>query len=305
MLRFLLKRVLYIIPVLFGITIVVFFVMRLSGDPATLMLPIDAPKEAIEEFRKEHGLQGPLIIQYVRFVGKAIQGDFGKSIQFYYPAFNIFLERFPATIKLSLAAMALAILVGVPLGILAAVKKYTIFDNVARLLSQIGQSIPEFYLGIVLIILFAVTLRWLPTSGNEGLRSLIMPMIALSAYPAALLQRVTRACMLDVLNKDYIRTARSKGLPEKMIAYKHAFKNALIPLITLVFLRLGEMFGGTVVIETIFNWPGVGRLAVQAILSRDYPIVQVSVVIVAVVFVLLNLIGDILYSLVDPRVRFS
>lgn len=303
MLRFVLKRFLYFIPVLLGITLVVFFLIRLSGDPAALMLPIDTPKEAVEDFRKEHGLDGPLVIQYIRFAGKAIRGDFGNSIQFYYPALHIFFERFPATIELSLAAMTLAILVGVPLGILAAVKKFTIFDNISRLLSQIGQSIPEFYLGIILIILFSVILGWLPTSGKEAPGSLIMPMIALAAYPASLLQRITRACMLDVLNKDYIRTARSKGLPEKLVAYKHAFKNALIPLITVVFLRLGETFGGAVVIEKVFDWPGVGRLALQAILSRDFPVVQVSVVIIAIVFVLLNFIGDILYSLVDPRVR--
>jgi peptide/nickel transport system permease protein len=215
------------------------------------------------------------------------------------------MGRFPATIKLALAAMGLAILIGIPLGVIAAVKKFTIFDHIARFLSQIGQSVPEFYLGIVLIILFAVTLRWLPTSGAERSGSLIMPMIALSAYPTALLQRITRACMLDILNKDYIRTARSKGLSERVIAYKHALTNALIPLITVVFIRLGEMFGGAVVIETVFDWPGVGRLAVQAILSRDFPIVQVSVVVIAVIFVLLNFIGDILYGLVDPRVRYE
>lgn len=269
------------------------------------MLPVDAPKEAIEDFRKEHGLEGPLIIQYLRFVKNALQGNFGRSIQFYYPALGVFMGRFPATIKLALAAMGLAILIGIPLGVIAAVKKFTIFDHIARFLSQIGQSVPEFYLGIVLIILFAVTLRWLPTSGAERSGSLIMPMIALSAYPTALLQRITRACMLDILNKDYIRTARSKGLSERVIAYKHGLTNALIPLITVVFIRLGEMFGGAVVIETVFDWPGVGRLAVQAILSRDFPIVQVSVVVIAVVFVLLNFIGDILYGLVDPRVRYE
>jgi len=269
------------------------------------MLPVDAPKEAIEDFRREHGLEGPLIIQYLRFVKNAIQGNFGRSIQFYHPALNVLMGRFPATIKLALAAMGLAILIGIPLGVVAAVKKFTIFDHIARFLSQIGQSVPEFYLGIVLIIFFAVTLRWLPTSGAEKSGSLIMPMIALSAYPTALLQRITRACMLDILNKDYIRTARSKGLSERVIAYKHALTNALIPLITVVFIRLGEMFGGAVVIETVFDWPGVGRLAVQAILSRDFPIVQVSVVVIAVIFVLLNFIGDILYGLVDPRVRYE
>ncbi len=301
---YILKRLWHTVYVAVGISIISFFFIHLSGDPVMLMLPPDASKDEIEELREDLGLNDPIYVQYWRFASRAVQGDLGSSLYFRVPAINLIMERLPASLELAGAAMLIAIVVSIPLGIISAVKRGSLWDVSSMLGALFGLSMPHFWLGIMLILLFSVNLGWLPTSGRGTLAQLIMPALALGLSLMAMFARLTRSVMLEVLSQDYVRTARAKGLKEKIVIGKHALKNALIPLVTVAGMQFGFLLGGTVIIETVFAWPGVGRLVVQAIFSRDYPLVQATVLVLAVLFVLVNLVTDLIYLYLDPQISY-
>jgi ABC-type dipeptide/oligopeptide/nickel transport system permease component len=302
--RYILKRLWHTVYVAVGISIISFFFIHLSGDPAMLMLPPDATKAEVEALRRQMGFDDPIYVQYGRFAARALQGDLGASLYHRVPALGLVLERLPASLELAGAAMLFALVVAVPLGVVSAVKRGSVWDVASMLGALFGLSMPHFWLGIMLILLFSVTLGWLPTSGRGSLAQLVMPSLALGLSLMAMFARLTRSVMLEVLNQDYVRTARAKGLRERIVIGKHALKNALIPLVTVAGMQFGFLIGGTVIIETVFAWPGVGRLVVQAIFSRDYPLVQAAVLVLAVIFVLVNLAVDLLYLYLDPRISY-
>ncbi|MEW6262469.1 MAG: nickel ABC transporter permease [Thermodesulfobacteriota bacterium] len=302
--RYVLKRLWHTVYVLVGISIIAFFFIHLSGDPVMLMLPGDASKQEIEELRQKLGFNDPLYVQYWRFASRAARGDFGESLQHRMPAVTLIAERLPASLELALAALVVALIVAVPLGVVSAVKRGSLIDLCSMLAALFGLSMPHFWLGIMLMLLFSVTLGWLPTSGRGGWEHLIMPALALGLSLMAMFARLTRSVMLEVLSQDYVRTARAKGLKERLVIGKHALKNALIPLVTVAGMQFGFLIGGTVIIETVFAWPGVGRLVVQAIFARDYPLVQATVLVLAVIFVLLNLAVDLIYVYLDPQISY-
>jgi peptide/nickel transport system permease protein len=268
------------------------------------MLPPNATDEARAAFRSVNGLDQPLWVQFVRFATSALVGDFGNSLRFGQPAMSLVLERLPATTELAAATMALALLFGIPAGVIAAVWRGSTLDASIRLITLLGQAVPSFFLGVLAIIVFAVWLRWVPTGGRGSLAQLILPAVTLAFNLVALLARVTRSCMLDVLKQDYVRTARAKGVWESKVIWLHALRNAFIPVLTVIGLQVGLLLGGVVVTETIFSWPGVGRLAIQAIYARDFPVVQAVVFVFAMIFVLVNLVVDLLYAALDPRISF-
>jgi peptide/nickel transport system permease protein len=305
MTRYILRRILLSVPVLFGILLISFMLTHMSGDPTDLILAPDATDEAREAFRARHGLDRPIWFQFVQFSIHAVQGDFGESLRFNQPAISLVMERMGATTELALAAMAIAIFVGVPAGVIAAYRRNTPADVVVRAVTLLGQAVPSFYLGIVSIIFFAVWLRWFPTGGRGGWESLVLPAVTLAMNLVALIARTTRSCMLDVLGQDYIRTARAKGRSEEGVVWVHGLRNAFIPVLTVIGLQVGFLLGGVVVTETVFSWPGVGRLAVQAIYARDFPVVQAVVFLFAVIFVVVNLLVDLLYALLDPRIGYK
>jgi ABC-type dipeptide/oligopeptide/nickel transport system permease component len=302
--RYLLKRLWHTVYVAVGISIISFFFIHLSGDPVMLMLPPDASKTEVETLRQQLGFNDPLYVQYGRFAARALQGDLGVSLYHRVPALTLVLERLPASLELAGAAMLIAIVVSVPLGVISAVKRGSAWDVGSMLGALFGLSMPHFWLGIMLILLFSVTLGWLPTSGRGSLAHLVMPAVALGLSLMAMFARLTRSVMLEVLGQDYVRTARAKGLAERLVIGKHALKNALIPLVTVAGMQFGFLIGGTVIIETVFAWPGVGRLVVQAIFSRDYPLVQAAVLVLAIIFVLVNLAVDLVYLYLDPRISY-
>jgi ABC-type dipeptide/oligopeptide/nickel transport system permease component len=304
MLRFLLKRLWHTVFVVIGISVISFFFIHLSGDPVMLMLPADASNQEIETLREQLGFNDPLYEQYFRFAYKAIQGDFGNSLYYKIPAMQLILERLPASLELATAAMLIALVVAIPIGIISAVRRGSLIDMGSMLGALFGLSMPHFWLGIMLILLFSVQLGWLPTSGRGGFSHLIMPSVALGLSLTAMFARLTRSVMLEVLNLDYIRTARSKGLRERVVISKHALKNALIPIVTVAGMQFGFLLGGTVIIETVFAWPGVGRLVVQAIFNRDYPLVQSIVLVLALIFVAVNFLVDMLYMYLDPQISY-
>lgn len=269
-----------------------------------LMLPGDASMEEVEQLRQKLGFNDPLYVQYGRFIKKAVRGDFGESLYYHVPALDLILERLPASLELSLAAMVLALVVSIPIGIISAVYRGSALDMGSMLGALFGLSMPHFWLGIMFIMIFSVKLGWLPTSGRGTFAQLIMPALALAMSLMAMFARLTRSVMLEVLSLDYIRTARAKGLREFYVIGKHALKNALIPLVTVAGMQFGLLIGGTVIIETVFAWPGVGRLVVQAIFNRDYPLVQSIVFILALIFVAANLLVDLLYIYLDPRISY-
>jgi len=304
MFRYLLKRLWHTVYVVIGISAISFFFIHLSGDPVMLMLPADASMQEVEHLRQKLGFNDPLYVQYGRFISKAVRGDFGESLYYHVPAMELIVERLPASLELSFAAMFLALLVAVPIGIISAVYRGSALDMGSMLAALFGLSMPHFWLGIMFIMIFSVKLGWLPTSGRGTLAQLIMPAVALALGLMAMFARLTRSVMLEVLSLDYIRTARAKGLREFFVIGKHALKNALIPLVTVAGMQFGLLIGGTVIIETVFAWPGVGRLVVQAIFNRDYPLVQSIVLILALIFVAVNLLVDILYIYLDPRISY-
>ncbi|MGI6130534.1 MAG: ABC transporter permease [Bacillota bacterium] len=286
-----------------GIVIVVFVLVRMLGDPAALMMPPEATKEEIEIFRHAYGFDRPIHVQLVDFMRDLARGDLGRSLRHDEPVMDMIMERLPATLKLSVTALVVSLILAVPLGVIAAIHRGTFWDRATMVMAMLGQSVPDFWLGLMLIYLAGVRLRLAPISGYGGFSHLILPALTLSAFPLARTTRIVRSAMLEVLGQDYIRTARSKGLSERMVTYKHALKNALIPVITVVGLDLGALLGGAVIVETIFAWPGMGRLVVQALDNRDFPLVQGGVLVMAISYVGVNILVDLLYSIVDPRIR--
>lgn len=302
--EFIFKRLFYSVFVLLGLSLIVFLLARLSGDPTALMLPIDATAEDEAVMRAYLGLDKPLPIQYVEFIGRAITGDFGTSIRHRQPAMDMILERMPATLQLTASAFAIALLIAIPLGILSALYPNSLIDRLSVLMALFGQAIPTFLLGIVLILFFAVQLRWLPSSGRDGLEYLILPSLTLGPYSAAVINRLLRANLREVLNNDYIRTARAKGFAKPYIVFRHALRNAAIPVITVMGLQVASLMSGSVVTETVFAYPGAGLLLVQALGNRDFPVVQAFVIVIGVIVILINLVLDLLYALLDPRIRY-
>ncbi|HEY7363136.1 MAG TPA: ABC transporter permease [Methylomirabilota bacterium] len=291
--------------VVLGVSIVSFCLTFLSGDPAEIMLPPGATAEHIAKFRAEWGYDDPLLVQYGRFLSRAVQGDFGVSLRHGQSSLPLIAARLPATLQLTVTAMLLAIVLAVPLGVLAATHRGGPLDLLAMGVALLGQSVPNFWLAIMMILLFAVSWGLLPTSGRGGPAHVVMPAVAIAINLMALLTRLVRTTMIEVLAEDYVRTGRGKGLREVMVLTRHALPNALIPLVTVVGLQFGYILGGAVVIETVFTWPGVGLFTIQAILNRDYPVVQASVFILATGVVLINLIVDLLYVWLDPRIRLG
>ena len=302
-LLFLATRVGRALVALWLVSTVVFVVMRLSGDPTPLLLPPDAPRSEVFRLRAELGLDRPLPVQYAVFLGGLARGNFGQSIRFKTPAMAVVVERLPATLELGLTAFALAVIVAIPLGLLSAVYRNTLIDHAAMGLALVGQSAPTFFLGILFILLVSVKAGLLPTSGRGDWRYLVLPAMTLGLFAMASVARLTRSAVLEVLRADYIRTARAKGLGEALVIAKHTLRNAAIPIVTITGLQFGGLLAGAVVTETVFAWPGIGRLAIQSIYNRDYPVVQCVVFLSAAVFVVVNLAIDALYGLLDPRIR--
>jgi peptide/nickel transport system permease protein len=302
---FILKRFVETIFVLYLALTAVFVMVHLSGDPALLMVPLDASPEFVEQFREEMGFNDPLIVQYGRFIAGAVRGDFGRALRQQASALSLVIERIPASLLLTITSILLALVASIPIGVFSAFKRGNPMDRLGMVSTVLAQSIPNFWLGLMLILVFSVLLRWLPTGGMGTWRHLVLPSITLAAYSAARITRLTRSSMIEALQTDYIRTARAKGLKEWKVLWKHALKNASIPIITITGLQIGVIFGGAVITETIFSWPGLGRLIVQSISFRDYPTVQAAVFITAVMFCLINLVADILYAVVNPEIRLE
>jgi len=304
--RYVIRRLLLTIPVLVGVSLLVFFMIRLlPGDPARALAGMQASPEFIEQTRARYYLDEPLPVQYGIFVRDILRGDLGQSTFSRRPVALELRIRFPRTLQLAVTALAIATVVGVSAGVVSATKRYSLFDNISMLLALIGVAAPVFWLALMLQLLFAVNLGWLPSSGIGTWRHMVLPSVTLGMASAGLIARITRSSMLDVLRQDYIMTARAKGLVEQIVVYKHAFKNALIPVVTVMGLQFGILLGGAVLTETVFAWPGVGRLLVDSILRRDYPVVQATVLVLALSFVLINLIVDIIYAYLDPRITYD
>jgi len=303
LLPFLTQRLFRALIALWLVSTVVFVVMRLSGDPVPLLLPPDAPRSEMERVRRELGLDRPLPVQYAVFLGNTLRLDFGRSLHFREPAFTVVRGYILATLELGLTAFVLAAAVAVPIGLLSAMKRNSVLDHAAMALALIGQSAPTFFLGILFILLLALKADLFPTSGRGGWQHLVLPALTLGAFTMASIARLTRSAVLEVLRADYIRTARAKGLGETIVVAKHTLKNAAIPILTITALQFGTLLGGAVVTETVFAWPGIGRLAVQSIYNRDYPVVQCTVFLAAVMFIVINFAVDLLYGVLDPRAR--
>lgn len=304
MYKYIIKRILALIPVLIGVTFIVFMIMSYSpGDPARMLLGAGATPESIEALREEMGLNDPAIVQYGRYLWDLLHGDLGTSyVSGNSVAFEIF-SRFPNTVALAVGAILFATVVSIPIGIISATRQYSAIDNVGMVIALLGVSMPSFWLGLMLILLFSVYLGWLPSGGVSGFSSLILPSITLGAESMATITRTTRSSMLEVIRQDYIRTARSKGVPEKKVITKHALKNALIPTITVTGIEMGALLGGAILTETVFSWPGVGRLLIDAIQNKNTPVVLGCLVVFSICFGIVNLIVDILYAYIDPRIK--
>jgi len=306
MLVFLLRRALVAVPLLLGMVLIVTLSFDLvPGDPAALMLGEFATPEAIRELRQSLGLDRPLLVRYVDAVVDLLRGDLGTSINERRPVRTILAETFPYTAMLAAAAIAIVLLVGIPLGILAAVGAGRFVDNLIRVVSLVGLSMPVFWTGIVFIVIFSVNLRWLPVSGTGTWKHLVLPAVSLALPSVAVIARITRSALLEVRGEDFMRTARAKGVPEARLLLKHMLRNAMIPIVTVLGLQLGQMLGGAVLTETVFAWPGVGRLIVSAVFNRDYVLMQGLVLVLAAIFLLVNLVVDMSYGLFDPRVRYG
>lgn len=306
MTQYIIRRLAMMVPVLIGVSLVVFFMVRLvPGDPAQVLAGERANRETVEQIRASLGLNEPLPTQYWIFISNAVRGDLGRSTRTRRPAFNDIGEAFPNTLQLALAALTVSIVLGIVLGIVSAVRQNTWVDTLSMLIALFGVSMPVFWLGLMLMYLFSVRLGWLPTTGMGTPAHLVLPAITLGLSSAAMIARMTRSSMLETLRQDYIRTARSKGLSEFVTINKHGLKNALIPVVTVVGLQFGTLLGGAVLTETVFAWPGVGRLMVDSIMARDYPVVQGAVLVVALSFILINLIVDVMYVYLDPTIRYD
>jgi peptide/nickel transport system permease protein len=303
--KYLMRRLFQIIPVLFIISFIVFCLVFVAGDPVALMLPEDASQEDIDQLRASMGLDKPFHIQYFTYMMGLMQGDFGDSFRYNTSALPLVLERLPATLELAVAAMVVAIVIAIPLGIWSATKQNSSLDLLATGGAVLGKAMPNFWLGIMLILLFSVTLGWLPVSGRGTFVHLVLPAITLGTGIAAEMTRLIRSSMLEILNQDYIRTAKSKGIHDFFVVNKHALRNSLIPVVTITALQTSTVVGGTLITETIFSWPGLGQLLIQAVNTRDMAIVQASVFVIAFMVILMNLIADLIYKILDPRIKFS
>jgi len=314
MANYLVRRLLATIPILIGVSLLVFAVMYFApGDPALIMLGPHASAESLAQLRSDLGLDLPAYQQYLRWIGNILVGDWGRSIQLHRDVLSLLASRFQATAILTVAATILAAVVGVPAGVLSAIRQYSLSDRIAMLVALVGFSVPVFWLGILFQIVFGLRLGVLPVSGmyEPGTQSLhqamvhaVLPGVALGVGPAAILARMTRSNMLEVLRQDYIRTARAKGLLERTVVYKHALRNAIIPVLTVLGMQIGYMLAGSVLVETVFSWPGLGLLMVNGIMARDFPLVQGAILFIAAGYVLVNLLVDVLYSLIDPRIQY-
>jgi peptide/nickel transport system permease protein len=314
MIKYIIRRLLLAIPVLLGVSFFVFSSIRwIPGDPAVAIAGELASPAMIQRVREELGLDQPLLVQYARYLGRAVQGDMGRSVKSGIPVSQEIVKRLPNTLTLAATSLVLAAVIGIPIGVFSATRPNSWFDGGSMTFALLGVSMPIFWLGLMLMILFAVLLpRWLglsgpvlPPTGSGTWKHLIMPTVALAANSMAIQARMTRACMLEVLRQDYVRTARAKGLIERWVIYKHALRNAMLPIVTILGLQFGTLIGGAVITETVFAWPGIGRLLIDAISFRDYPVIQASVLVITVGFVLTNLIVDVLYAYLDPRIHYS
>ena len=306
MLGYTIKRILQVIPVLLIISFICFMMIRLvPGDPVANMLGVNASKEAIAAQRAELGLDKPLLTQYGDFLVKALQGDLGKSITTRRPVIDEIPQRYPATLKLALGATVFAAVVGITFGVLSAVKQNKLTDNVIMVFSLLSVSTPSFFLALVMMLLFSIHLGWLPSMGLRTPLHYVLPIITLGMQSVGLIARTTRSSMLEVLRQDYIRTSRSRGISQAVIVMRHAFKNALIPVVTVVGLRFGGLLAGSMLVEAVFSVPGIGRFMVDGVLKRDYPVVQGTVLVLATTFVLVNLAVDLIYALIDPRIKYD
>jgi peptide/nickel transport system permease protein len=303
--RLIVERLSHAVFVVLGVSLLTFLLVHLTGDPAALLLPLDATQEDRDRFSHAMGLDRPLAVQYFDFLGRAAHADFGTSLRFQQPAMGLVAERLPATLQLAAVALGVALLVGIPAGLLAGVRRGSLFDRAAMVLALAGQCVPSFWLGLMLILLFSVTLRLLPVSGGGTPAHLVLPGLTLSFYTMALVARLLRSNLLDVMNADYIRTARAKGLGERLVVLRHALKNASIPVVTVIGLSAGYLLGGAVIVEQVFAYPGLGRLVYQSISNRDVAVVQAFVVLISVVVMLINLAVDVIYTVLDPRVRYE
>jgi peptide/nickel transport system permease protein len=301
--RYLARQLLQLVVVVIGISILSFSILHVIGDPVVLLLPQNAGKEEFERYRKLLGLDQPIPVQYWKFASHAVRGDFGKSWYADTSAFRLVLERMPPTLYLTLAGLGMALLIALPLGVLAALKRHSVIDNLCTAIAVAGQAMPIFWLGIMLIIIFAVRLKALPASGYGTWQHFVMPAFTLGAFLAPLTMRLVRSGLIEVMNMDYIKTARAKGVGEWMLVGKHAFRNACIPVITVLGLQFGQLLGGAIVTETVFAWPGVATLTVDSIRNQDFPVVQCAVVMLALIIVTVNLIVDVITGLIDPRIR--
>ena len=300
---FVLRRLVMTGLMLFLVVLTVFLLGHLTGDPVRLMVPDEATEQDMAALRRELGFDRPLAVQFVDFLTHAVQGDLGKSLRYRKPALALVLERMPATVELGTAAMLIALLVAIPAGIVSAPRPGSLVDALTSTASAIGQALPPFWIGIMLIILFAVQLRWLPAAGRGEFGSLVLPAITLGLWPMARMARMLRSSLLEALQEDFVRSARAKGLAERAVLLRHVLRNASIPTVTMAGLTYGSILGGTVITESVFAWPGVGRLALEAVYNRDFPLVQATVLIVAGIFVAINFVLDLIYVWLDPRIR--
>jgi len=302
--RYVIKRLVMLIPVLIGVTFLVYFIISLSpGDTAAMLAGEDADAATIEALRHELGLDQPVIVQYARYMLNLLQGDMGNSYKTGRPVTNMIVSCFPNTAKLAFWSILVAVGIALPIGIISATKQYSMFDNVGMVVALLGVATPNFWLGLMMIILFSLNLGWLPSGGNKGWSSYIMPAITLGTGDAALITRMTRSSMLEVIRADYIRTARAKGVPEGKVVYQHALRNALIPVVTAIGLQFGSLLGGATLTETVFAWPGIGRSTVDSIKTKDTTQVLGNIIVLTITFSCVNLLVDILYAFIDPRIK--
>ena len=303
--KYIVRRLLLLGVVLFGVSTLIFVILRLSGDPTALFVTETATAEDVQKVRQAMGFDDPLYVQYGRFLARAAVGDFGTSFRFSQPAIGIVLQRFPATLALTVAAIGLATVAGVPLGVVAALTRGSGGDRAVMVVTFLGQAVPTFWLGIMMILFFAVELKLFPASGGGTAAQLVLPGATLGIYMLSRIARITRSSMLEVLRQDYIRTARAKGLRERAVVLRHGLKSASISIVTMIGFTFATLIGGAIVTETVFAWPGVGRLLVEAVYTRDYPVVQAAVFVTALFVATCNLLTDLLYAYLDPRIRYG
>jgi peptide/nickel transport system permease protein len=303
--RYIAGRVVQSVVSLFVVSVVVFGLVRLSGDPLQILMPAEATQKDIELMRQALGMDRPWAVQYWRFISNAVQGDFGKSVRFRRPAMELIAERYGATLELGGLAVLVVIVVALPVGVYSAVRRGRPLDYAARAFAALGQAVPPFWLGLVLVLIFGVLLRWLPTSGRGTPLHLLLPGLTIGWFAVAGLMRLTRSSMLDVLGSEYVKLARIKGLPERQVIWKHAFKNAALPVVTFAALLFVALLNGSIIVETVFGWPGLGLLVMEAVDSRDYPIVQAVVLVLSSMYIGVNLIVDVLYAYLNPKIRYS